>query len=46
MTTKKGSAKPGPSKAYVRLLQGKISSQTYAKAVARSAGVRTPRVAS
>jgi hypothetical protein len=46
MSTKKGSAKPGPSKAYVRLLEGKITSQTYAKAVARSAGVRTLRAAS
>lgn len=41
MTVKKGSAKPGPSKSYVRMLEGKITSQTYAKTVARSAGVKT-----
>ena len=37
MATRKGSAKPGPSKAYLRLLSGKISSQRYAKSVMRSA---------
>jgi hypothetical protein len=45
MSTKKGSTKPGPSRAYVRLLEGKITSQKYAETVARSAGVR-PRTAS
>ncbi len=40
MTVRKGSAKPGPSKAYMRLLEGKITSQKYAKTVARSAGVK------
>jgi hypothetical protein len=32
-----GSAKPGPSRAYVRLLEGKITSRQYAKTVKRSA---------
>jgi hypothetical protein len=40
MTTRKGSAKPGPSKTYVRLIEGKITSQKYAKAVTRSTGVK------
>lgn len=37
MAVKRGSAKPGPSKAYVRLLEGKISSKQYASNVKRSA---------
>jgi hypothetical protein len=41
--SKKGSAKPGPSKAYVRLLEGKISSTKYAATVNRSAGMKAPR---
>jgi hypothetical protein len=41
MTVSKGSAKPGPSKTYVRLLEGKISSQKYAKTITRSAGVKS-----
>jgi len=36
MTVRKGSAKPGPSKTYVRLLEGKITSQKYAKTVTGS----------
>ena len=40
MTVRRGSAKPGPSKTYVRLLQGKITSEKYARTVARSAGVK------
>jgi hypothetical protein len=40
MSTRKGSAKPGPSKVYVRMLEGKITSKTYAKTIARSAGVK------
>lgn len=39
MTVQKGTAKPGPSKAYVRLIEGKISSQKYAKTITR--GVKT-----
>lgn len=37
MAGKNGSTKPGPSKAYVRLLEGKISSSDYAATVKRSA---------
>lgn len=40
MTTRKGSAKPGPSKVYVRMLQGKITSKKYAQAVTRSTGLK------
>jgi hypothetical protein len=40
MTVRKGSARPGPSKTYVRLIEGKITSQTYAKAVTRSVGAK------
>jgi hypothetical protein len=40
MTTRKGSAKPGPSKSYMRLLQGKITSEKYAQTVTRNAGVK------
>lgn len=39
MTIRRGSAKPGPSKTYVRLLQGKITSERYAQTVTRSAAV-------
>jgi hypothetical protein len=34
----KGSTKLGPSKTYVRLLQGKITSQAYAQTLTRSVG--------
>ncbi len=37
MSKKNGSVKAGPSKAYVRLLEGKISSKEYAATVKRSA---------
>lgn len=43
MTVKKGSAKPGPSKAYVRLLKGKITSEQYTTAVRRSASIKASR---
>ncbi len=36
MKTKRGSTKPGPSRAYVRLLEGKITSKQYANTVKRS----------
>lgn len=45
MTVRKGSAKPGPSKSYVRLLQGKITSQKYAQTISRSAGVKPTKAA-
>jgi hypothetical protein len=37
MSGKNVTSKPGPSKAYVRLLEGKISSREYAATVKRSA---------
>jgi hypothetical protein len=40
MTEKQGSAKPGPSKVYIRLLEGKISSKQYADTVIRSTGAK------
>jgi len=43
MTVKRGSAKPGPSKAYVRLLRGKITSEQYTAAVRRSANIKASR---
>jgi hypothetical protein len=44
MTARNGSAKLGPSKVYVRLIEGKISSEKYAKTITRSARSR-PRSA-
>jgi hypothetical protein len=38
MTSKQGSAKAGPSNAYLRLLEGKISSKQYTQQVKRSTG--------
>jgi hypothetical protein len=34
--TKQGSSKPGPSKAYLRLLHGRLTSKQYASQVKRS----------
>lgn len=36
MTTKKGSSKAGPSKASLRLLDGRLTSKEYASQVKRS----------
>lgn len=36
MSPKRGSAKTGPSKAYIRLLEGKISSKKYADTIKRA----------
>ena len=45
--TKSGSAKPGPSPAYLRLLEGKITSKEYTehvrRSVARKIAVPLPR---
>jgi hypothetical protein len=41
MTEKQGAAKPGPSKVYIRLLEGKISSKRYADTVIRSTGAKS-----
>jgi hypothetical protein len=40
MTEKQGYARPGPSKVYIRLLEGKISSKKYANTVIRSTGAK------
>jgi hypothetical protein len=40
MTDKQGSARPGPSKVYIRLLEGKISSKKYANTVIRSTSAK------
>jgi len=40
MAAKNGSASPGPSKVYVRLLEGKIDSSRYTNAVKRSVGLK------
>jgi hypothetical protein len=41
MRSKNGSAKPGPSKAYIRVLQGKMSSKQYAKTIVRGARIKS-----